>query len=444
MRMVFEFHLRVAALSVAVFHACLFAQNTMQGESVTPVADDLAPEVSWPLHSTLAIVDVPNDFAQRCPVPVVKPVRPLSSRYIFVRLLERKYRRGLQPAGGGNAKTCAASMRALRWLKCVQNDDGSWGSRQNALVATGLAMLAYLSLEEMPDETVEFGESARAAVEYLMLQCGRSRTGNLEHDRIGVAIASCAFCKIYPQTRNPNVRAAAKAGLAAIVANQSPLEDWRYDRETTQAHRLAIAGWEAMALHEGAKSKLLGDSVEERHALHTVQARFGSFTNVLELASPYWAGMAPNTADPYMLNTDSTAGRQVFSWFPYFRFFATLKKWEQGAESWRKWFDRLWPSYVTAQFVTPADDVGLNCPCPVCRNSFIDKRLCEPYHGEWDHGVAIGHWIGNGTDPDSLITDTCLAVLQLMISTLPHSTFEWIASPLDAMLWEDIHVDFGI
>ena len=68
MRMVFEFHLRVAALSVAVFHACLFAQNTMQGESVTPVADDLAPEVSWPLHSTLAIVDVPNDFAQRCPV----------------------------------------------------------------------------------------------------------------------------------------------------------------------------------------------------------------------------------------------------------------------------------------------------------------------------------------------------------------------------------------
>ena len=58
-------------------------------------------------------------------------------------------------------------LKALYWLKKVQNPDGSWAKgwgRQEAM--TGLALLTFLAYGETPTSK-EFGTTVRKAMEWL-------------------------------------------------------------------------------------------------------------------------------------------------------------------------------------------------------------------------------------------------------------------------------------
>ena len=127
-------------------------------------------------------------------VAVIKS--PVILRNIFGSVRNPGMRGQLIAAGGGNAKTEASVMRALRWLKAVQNSDGSWP--HNKVAMTGLAILTFLAHGEKPGDSPEFGETVQKALEYLMSV--QNSAGQFVPTGGGYAhaIATYALCEACP------------------------------------------------------------------------------------------------------------------------------------------------------------------------------------------------------------------------------------------------------
>jgi hypothetical protein len=89
----------------------------------------------------------------------------------------------------------------LRWLKQQQQKDGHWGENQNRVVLTSLATLAFLCNEVTPDNSREFSETVRNALEALMrdVEAGAERTGETD------ALLTYCLTEAFERTLNPSL-----------------------------------------------------------------------------------------------------------------------------------------------------------------------------------------------------------------------------------------------
>ncbi|MFA7172069.1 MAG: prenyltransferase/squalene oxidase repeat-containing protein [Kiritimatiellia bacterium] len=166
---------------------------------------------------------------------------------------------------GGDKETEDAVMRALRWLKKNQNDDGSWN--KNKVAMTGLGVLTFLAHGEKPGDSPEFGETIRKALEFLLnsQQANGLLPGNYDHP-----IATYALCEAYGMTMNPNVKEASEKALYHIIKGQHPTGGWTYNlfpgpSAETGKYRddTSYMGWCAQALKAGQLAKLNVDGLEK-------------------------------------------------------------------------------------------------------------------------------------------------------------------------------------
>ena len=75
-------------------------------------------------------------------------------------------------------KVEVATLASLRWLKQQQKKDGHWGEKQNKVVLTSLAALAFLSNQINPGNSPEFSETLEKALSVLLrdVESGIERT----------------------------------------------------------------------------------------------------------------------------------------------------------------------------------------------------------------------------------------------------------------------------
>ena len=110
---------------------------------------------------------------------------------------------------GAPQGTSDAVLRALRWLKKTQNEDGSWGDaggKRAPAAITGMALMCFLAHGETPGSS-EFGETVEYALEYLigsLNEKGRF-TGAGSHYSYGHAIAAYALAEAYGMTEASSV-----------------------------------------------------------------------------------------------------------------------------------------------------------------------------------------------------------------------------------------------
>ena len=156
--------------------------------------------------------------------------------------------------GTGIPKTEEAVLKALRWLKEHQSEDGSW-SQTHPLSMSGLALLCFLAHNELADSK-EFGNTVSKAMVYLTDRMNNVGEGKPAHDgadghAYGHAIATYALAEAYGMTKNPTLKPVMEKGLAVIVAGQQPCGGWDYNYKKEARWDTSFAGWQIQALKAG-------------------------------------------------------------------------------------------------------------------------------------------------------------------------------------------------
>lgn len=408
-------------------------------------------------------VDVATEVAPDVPVTAqpqsfdaVTPIKsPVILKNIFGSTRNPGMRGQMLQAGGGNAKTEATVMRALRWLKVHQSPDGSWPN--NKVAMTGLAILTYLAHGEKPGESPEFGETVQKALEFLLSVQNKEGLYTKGGNGYAHAIATYAMCEAYGMTMNPNVRESADRALEIIINGQHPSGGWDYNWKQSERDDTSVMGWCAQALKAG----MMADFYHDPEALdrasklsvkgfkkngfpdggfgYTAPQRGGltgvgvlcmqfhnaandpyvknSLDNIIYQWKPAWIGSTPK--NPVNKKPEDLPPGTVGGSCPqYYYYYATQAVFQSGGERWKKWNNDMWPSYVAAQFIIPKGQLGsavCNCGHRLCKRTVIGKDPITPYIDHEGNEQEIGHWVNTDAHGDRPVMDTCLAALQMMV-----------------------------
>ncbi len=467
---------------VVDFNTTIMEPDNIEEPPLDPVTPEPPEPVTEPENfaSTIVTFDPINPISTDTPSPeapasiqpepvtcyVTSPRSPVILKGIFAETRGIGAIRAGLARFGGNKKTEAAVIRSLRWLKSVQNEDGSWP--QNKVAMTGLAILAFLAHGEIPGHSPEFGETVQKGIQFLL---DHQREDGLftirDANNYSHPIATYALCEAFGMTRNPNIRDAADKALDHIVRGQHPSGGWDYnmrqsDRDDTsymgwcaqalkaaqmadfyhdpealaRASRLCVKGFKKNGFPDGGfgytgpqKGGLTGVGVlcmQFHHAAHDPFVR-NSLANVMSGWRPEWTGPAPGRGAAADQGAATPSGGNL----QYYFYYATQAVFQNGGEQWTKWNDRMWPAYVAAQFVVPAGEAGASCACGAADGKCLCRRLAEPYVDQDGKPREIGHWVNADSSTDRPVMDTCLAALQLMVYYRYLTTFKEVDVPVE-------------
>ncbi len=328
---------------------------------------------------------------------------------------------------GGGGHTEGAVLRALRWLKKHQEEDGSWnqtsgggagGGRFRGADAgmTGLALLCYLAHGETP-ASPEFGQTVQRAIQWLVANqhgdgyWGRTRAqgGSYEHP-----IATYAIAEAYGMLRIPSLLEPAVKGLRFIVGAQNPQGGWAYRMNPGDTSDISVMGWCVQAMKAGQMAAIEVPGMEEaleratrgiKELYHKGNYSFnyrpnsshgGRLTGVgvlaLQLAGEARSEEAQGGIqwlvqnDRFEWNQGSEFWRNIYRWY-----YNTQARFHEGGEVWREWNRQFSVPLVNAQTVIPNGIADLN-------GKMVD----------------IGYWCANDLR-SGRVTDTALSALQLMV-----------------------------
>lgn len=128
-------------------------------------------------------------------------------------------------ATGGDAVV----MRALRWLRTVQNEDGSWPG--NPVSETALALWTYLDHHEVPAGDTEFGPTVGRGLRFLVddldPETGLFRSAG--GDPLAQPLGAFAIALGYAMDRSPALHDAGPAAFRPLLAGQRPDGAWNAD-----------------------------------------------------------------------------------------------------------------------------------------------------------------------------------------------------------------------
>ncbi len=148
---------------------------------------------------------------------------------------------------GGSAGSERAVIKALRWLKNNQDDDGSWrqASTVEHIAMTGLATLTFLANGVTPEHD-EFGDTLRKALQYLI---SVQRSDGLFPGGNGYThgITAYALSEAYAMTRIMNLRDPMIRAIRIIIDGQQPGGGYDYNFRKGDRWDTSVAGWMVQA-----------------------------------------------------------------------------------------------------------------------------------------------------------------------------------------------------
>jgi len=155
-------------------------------------------------------------------------IRPKKRTTRNVKYQQRYNRQYALEQGGGSDQTEYAVLKALRWLKAHQNEDGSWGEDPLQPSMTGLALLCFLGHGD-DHLSAEFGACVRKAIEWL--RGNQDAEGFLAHGwRFSYqhGIATYALGEAYAMTEVEVIRPVVKKAVEVILYGQTDEGGWYY------------------------------------------------------------------------------------------------------------------------------------------------------------------------------------------------------------------------
>ena len=386
-------------------------------EPPEPVEMDMPDDVSF----TEVTADVPSPPQDFSPAPAELDSVALTRSPVIMRGIlgtRNPGARGALLAGyGGGKGTEAAVLRALRWLKKNQNDDGSWNKTKPAM--TGLALLTFLAHGETP-ASEEFGSTVEAAIKWLVNnQNAAGMFKNRDGHNYSHPIATYALCEAFAMTKIPMVKYAAEKAMDVIIKGQHESGGWDYNCVQNKRDDTSYMGWCAQALKA---AYLAGLEVEEvdMHMRLAVDGFRKNYKNSdgyggFGYTSPGMGGLTgvgvlcmqllgAAKADE-VRNGLNTLEKTTFNWDGtgtynknYYWYYITQAKFHVGGDVWNRWNRIFSPVLVKEQTIIEKE-----------RSGYVDHKGIPRETGWWEMDNAItGH-------TDGEVMDTCLCALQLQV-----------------------------
>ena len=345
---------------------------------------------------------------------------------------------------GGSMEGEASVMRALRWLKSKQNENGSWPGQSTAM--TGLALLTFLAHGETPNpDCVEFGPTVEKGIRYLV---GSQQPNGLFAARDGSnyahPIATYALCEAWTLTRVPMLKAATEKALGHITRGQHPNGGWDYNMKQTERDDTSYMGWCAQAIKAG---HMAGDlEVDNLDAVYknaingfkvnahpnggfgyTGRGQIGVSGVGVLCMQLLGAGNDKDVSAGLSFLSDCTYSFETWEKQPYgasygspvyYWYYITQAKFHAGRSHWNKWNQLFQPELIKRQVVIK--DAYKDPEGQLRDIGYWDSPSVKEYGtGGGEKGVAIRYENGVATDvPTSdgfRVQDTTLSALQLMV-----------------------------
>ncbi len=318
---------------------------------------------------------------------------------------------------GGGGHTEGAVLRALRWLKKYQEEDGSWngasgggggrggaGGRGHQAAMTGMALLAFLAHGETP-ASPEFGKTVEGAIRYLVDNSSWPTAYEWP-------IATYALAEAYGMTKIPSIRPVVERGLDRLISGQGPPGGWTYQLDARDRNDGSINGWCVQALKAAQMAGIERPGLEQamKRAVQGWGALFrgSSERGGFGYTSPQVGNPTPGGALSLQLlgelDNDHLRGavnhlaqrqdgNQVGGGYRnvYWTYYHTQVMFHEGGETWRNWNKAFSVPLVNAQNIIP--------------NGIADLS------GKM---VDIGYW-ETQNDRGGRVMDTALCALQLMV-----------------------------
>lgn len=156
---------------------------------------------------------------------------------------------------GGTKDGEDAVLRALRWLKTHQDDNGAWAkadansTHPNPPAMAGFALLAFLGHGETP-ASPEFGQTVENAIKYL-LQVQTAKGKGMFADggkAYGHGIITYAVSEAYAMTKIIALKDAAEKAIQIIIDGQQDTGGFDYSYKKGNRFDLSVSGWQFQAL----------------------------------------------------------------------------------------------------------------------------------------------------------------------------------------------------
>ncbi|MCK5529134.1 MAG: terpene cyclase/mutase family protein [Kiritimatiellae bacterium] len=315
-------------------------------------------------------------------------------------------------AYGGNGITEGAVMRALRWLKKNQRENGTWGGNKESMTALGL--LTFLAHGETP-ASEEFGPTVEKAIKYLV--DARDSAGGWPR-RYQHAICTYAMCEAYALTKVPMLKEVCETGIDIIIKGQNPTGGWCYAFKPPEADDTSVMGWCAQALKAAKMAGIHNSDMDNSIKLSIMGfQKNASPSGGFGYRGPGATGLsgvgvlcmqllgAANKAecknglaylDAWTFDWDDLgkgAGSPIYYWY-----YITQAKFHEGGARWDSWNAVFWKELV--------------------KHQEIEKDAIADVNGKMQD---IGHWVSpgknehNGGGANVPVMDTCLSALQLQV-----------------------------
>jgi len=340
--------------------------------------------------------------------------------------------RGQAMARFGGEGTEASVMRALRWLKRNQLDDGSWNVCKPAM--TSLALLAYLAHGDTP-ASEEFGSTVEAAICYLIesQQPSGQFTGRDGSDYTQ-PIAAYALAEAFGLTKVPQIRGAAIKALRRVVNGQNPTGGFNYNLKPTDARDdTSYMGWCVQALKAakmaGLSSEFPNFDTVWKKSIAGFQKNYGESGGVGGFGYCGKGGGGERLTGVGVLclqflgasrSKECRGGvrglnRAVFRWHNipeawaqspiYYWYYITQAKFHEGGETWNSWNRQFSPTLVKQQKIIPKE-----------RSGYVDHRGRPQETGSW---ISPGEREHNGGNGEMMDTILCCLMLEVYYRYLP-------------------------
>ncbi len=312
--------------------------------------------------------------------------------------------------------TRQTGLMGLRWLKAIQNEDGSWP--ENKIAMTALALCAFMAEGQRPEDSDEFGGAMVKGADFLLAHQQEDGLFDIrDPENFSHPMATWALLSLYGKTLNPNVRDAAEKALKPILESQSATGGWSLAMKRGDDDA-AYTFWCLEALRAAEAADIPRNHEDVDGAIARATDAFNRLDHLrADKWTPRWNGPTPDQAQgsskPKVQKARLSSDVEVdATQFDQFRVERIL--WEAYGEPYRKWIRPAVALYAAAQFVTPSNEAArTSCPCRALYPDGPCAKLSSPYRDANGKPRAIGHWINGDSFGDSPVMDTCLVLMQI-------------------------------